>query len=168
MKHSGAGIIEMLVVVAITSILIATITPSLSKIIEYSKATSEIARLYQSLQYARSLSKSYRSRITVCPLQSGSCSADWNSGFSIFNDKNNNGVFDSGEILVLKIAIDAKDFLSFPKTKISFNDLGQAGFSNGTMRFCSQKLNSEYPQQLVIATSGRIKRQDDKNLNCDD
>lgn len=158
----GMTLIELIISIAITSILTSVALPNLNDYVVQLRVDNEISRLGRLLLVARNHAINRNSNVIICPLASGStCSANWHEELSVFVDNNANQEFDSanGEVLIAtKSAISADDILTYAKkrTKITYQATGHLfGLSNGTLRYCP-KGHQDKSRAIVVARSGRF------------
>ncbi|MFC4160175.1 GspH/FimT family pseudopilin [Chitinimonas lacunae] len=100
-RTGGFSLIELMVVIALLSILMAIAVPSLSDMLRNGTISTESANLYADLSMARTESIKRSSAVTVCPSSDGSsCSGsnDWAVGRIIFIDANANGQIDTPDL----------------------------------------------------------------------
>jgi type IV fimbrial biogenesis protein FimT len=143
--HAQAGLtlLELMVAMAILSILLAIATPSLSAISEPQAVRGQVNAFLATLRYARSEAIRYRTPIVVCPSnnsESGtpSCSNggsdDWSKGWIVFvnRDGDANDDFESSKDTLLRVQ-------------------GQLSGSGGIL-----KASGGAPNKFVIRTTGIV------------
>jgi len=104
MKQSGATLLEVTVVLAVSAIVLTIGIPSLASLINAGRLTSAANELVSSLHLTRSEAIKRRARAVMCPSAAGtSCadSGDWHQGWIVFHDANNNARVDGGEAVIL-------------------------------------------------------------------
>ena len=114
--HAQAGLtlLELMVAMAILSILLAIATPSLSAISEPEAVRGQVNAFLATLRYARSEAIRYRTPIVVCPSTNSesiapTCSNnsgdDWSKGWIVFvnRDGDANDDFDSSKDTLLRV-----------------------------------------------------------------
>ena len=138
LRRSQAGVtaVELMIVLAIGAILAAATMPFFGATIERYRAVGVANDLLRSFSLARAQALATGDRAVVAPLADG----NWRSGWRIFLDPNNNGVFDAGDTALqvfpampdemaaagsAGFAVDGGQFLSF-------NAMGQPRALNGT------------------------------------
>lgn len=88
-RSNGVTLIELIIVLAIASIIALIGAPSLSKIVKDSRLRLAANSLQNSFALARSTSVSRSSNVTICKSSDGTtCAAvgDWSQGWMIFED----------------------------------------------------------------------------------
>lgn len=103
----GFTVIELLVVIAILGVLAALAAPSFSESIRRYRVNSIRDNLTSSIQLARS--EAIRRRTPVALARIEGCGAtlgtdnDWDCGWQVFVDVNNNGIFDAANDTVVQV-----------------------------------------------------------------
>ncbi|MCL1056985.1 GspH/FimT family pseudopilin [Shewanella gelidimarina] len=167
-RRSGFTLVEVMVTLAIATILLAVAAPSLTSLYESSRADSEIRRIHQALQLARNHAISYGTRVTVCPTTGGACGTDWIGGFRVFTDGSTADNFDGDDIVIKEISgFNNKDFISFSGSAISFSPDGllPTNSTAETISYCPAAKDNSNSKSATISTSGRISF-DDTAVNC--
>ncbi len=166
---SGFTLIELLVTLVIAMILISVGAPSMKSLYEAYRSDSEIRKINQSLQFARSYAISYGSNVTMCPIDSDSenCGEDWTRGFKILIDNGTQDTIDGNdEVLTVVGAFNSNDFISFSHSAINFTADGLTS-SAGLFIYCPGSKSSTESMGLQINASGTARLiSTETSLNC--
>ena len=104
MKKNNLGftLIELIVTLAVVSILLLTGVPMINQMLDNNRLVSEINSIAGSLSLARSESIKRGATVTVCGSSDGSTcdTANWESGWIIFSDANHNATLESTDTLL--------------------------------------------------------------------
>lgn len=161
-KH-GYTLIELLITLAVVSILSLTVFPNLSALIAQERTTILTNTLAGALAYARSESVSKQIIVITCQSNNGSeCnrSGNWHNGWIIFIDTNNNKQREPEETL-LRVYATANN-----GTQAIFNGAanidhyirykprGQA-YPNGSFLICNPTIG--VGKALIMTQSGRLR-----------
>lgn len=167
MKQSGATLLELMVVLAISAILLGIGIPSFSAFTGNSRLASATNELVSSLHLARSEAIKRNSRVVMCISATGtSCAASggWHQGWLVFHDANNNAVLDAGETVILVrqafpagLSLEGNLWVS---NYISYTPTGAtrmiSGFYQvGTLTLCNESDTSGTAREVVISSTGR-------------
>ena len=176
---TGFSLVELLVAIAIISVLVMLAAPEVGNIIKGSRLRSASSDLMVDLMLARSEALKRGARVVVCSSSNGTgCRAEadmggdqgsdsfkWEIGWLIFVDSNSNGSVDTGET-ILKVSESLASGLRLTLSKVgggalSSRQIGfkQSGFSDagGGVEFAL--CDSRGPKQgrlLTLGTTGRI------------
>jgi type IV fimbrial biogenesis protein FimT len=163
----GFTLVEMLVVVAIASTLMALAVPSLRAVGDSMRLTAASNGFLAHLYLARSEAIKRRARVVMCKSANGtncSTAGGWEQGRVVFHDANNNGLLDAGEVV---IAIEDRLHPELRLTGnasvaryVSFDPNGTTrqvggGFQAGTLTLCRQALGGNEARQIVVNVLGR-------------
>jgi len=165
-KYNGYTLIELMITVAILSILYTVALPNFKSFLVGLKVDNEISSLYRILIVARNYAINSEQAITVCPLDDNfQCCKSWQNNIAVFLDANENKTLDINETLIaFKKAIPSKDKLLYSKIsyRIVYAPTGRlTSFgSNGTFRFCPDQHYNK-ARAIRVATSGRIYQSSD-------
>ena len=97
-KQSGFSLIELMITLAVASILLSVGTPSFVTFMQDSRLTTQSHTLRTSLSLARDEAVKRATSVSVCPSNDQqTCSGNWLNGWIIFNDEDEDGVVDSGD-----------------------------------------------------------------------
>jgi type IV fimbrial biogenesis protein FimT len=161
----GMALIELVAVLVILAILLASALPSLQSLTARAQLTTAKNSLILGLQRARAEAASRGRDSVLCPSEDGlRCldGSDWSNGWVLFVDFNRNGRFDPVEPLLLSQSLDA-DRVSVRSTsgrrRITYRSLGESAGSNVTFVICSRR-RPEHAGQVIVANSGRVRSLD--------
>ncbi|QFU21790.1 GspH/FimT family pseudopilin [Shewanella eurypsychrophilus] len=167
-KINGFTLVELMVTLVIAMLLIGVGAPSLKSLYEGYRADSEIRKVSQSLQFARSHAVSYGSRVTMCPIVSGSCNSDWSKGYKIFLDNGTaNQIDGNDEILTVVGAFNSSDFVTYDNSSISYSPDGllTGAFTSGQFVYCPANKSSDESLGIDLSPSGKSKYST-TSVNC--
>ncbi len=164
-NKAGFTLVEMMVTVAIAAILAGIGIPNLQRTLQDNQMTSRYNEFLSSLNLTRNTAITQGAPAALCKRNaSGSgCaanSADWQYGWLVFSDKNNNGTVDAGEkILQDKSDINGNVTMHYSRVinRISYSAEGYAYGFAGTFTFCDQRGDSAR-KGMVISQNGRMRK----------
>lgn len=164
----GFTLVECISTLAISTILISVGVPQFNSLYEYFRSDTSIRRVQQSLQLARNYAINYSIRVTVCPIEEGRCSKDWRIGLTIFTDQGEKNQIDGDDRIIFKTnSFDSRDFITYNRSAIRFQPTGLASGTNGTLRYCPSKVDSEHSSALIVNQAGRVRFSKKKVITCD-
>ncbi|MGL4504979.1 MAG: type IVa pilus pseudopilin TppE [Aeromonas sobria] len=99
--RSGFSLIELMVTIALISILLTVGVPSFSSILRSMTLTTQANNFVASINFARSEAIRRNSVVTLSASASNLTQNHWESGWQIWIDSNGNGTLDNGELLRL-------------------------------------------------------------------
>ena len=167
MKQSGATLLELMVVLAVSAILLGVGVPSFVALTNGSRLTSATNELVSSLHLARSEAIKRNSRVVMCTSATGaSCvaSGGWQQGWLVFHDPNNNAVLDSGETVIVArqafpagLKLNGNEWIS---KYISYTPSGATRTISGvlqvgTLTLCNEIDASGNARLVIISSTGR-------------
>lgn len=165
--NAGFTLIELLVVVAILATLSSLAAPTFSGVASSVRLTSAVDTMFSSFLLARSEAIKRNSRVVVCKSTTGeSCTTagDWQQGWIVFHDANNNATRDSGEVIVSReqsLASSVRFTGNSPVANyVSYTPAGRTeyvsgAFQAGTFTACSQTSTVGDARKIVINIAGR-------------
>ncbi|MEW8505449.1 MAG: GspH/FimT family pseudopilin [Candidatus Thiodiazotropha sp.] len=163
-KHEqGFSIAELLVTLAISSILVTIAIPSYRSFTAKNLQASEINSFVQHFRLARSLSISKETHHVLCPSSNGencSASTDWSRGFILYEDRNRNRIRDQGEAMQgvhqpgheMDIAIHSNQ----GRRLVVYQGDGRPSGYNLTLTFCDPGSQIP-PKALIVNNVGRVR-----------
>ncbi len=103
---AGFSMIELMIAMIISAVILTIAMPSFRSYIQIHQANKEIRNLRNDLQFARSEAQKEGQTVTACVSADGiTCTTgqDWQSGWILFSDPNNNQQIDSSTDVLLRI-----------------------------------------------------------------
>lgn len=167
MNQSGATMLELMVVVAVSAILLGIGIPSFASFTSNSRLANATNSLVSSLHLARSEAIKRSARAVMCPSSTATtCAASggWHQGWLLFHDANNNAVLDGGETVILTQAGMPEGFRLTGNTPvsryISYTPSGatrqiSGAFQAGTLTVCNDSGSSDEARKIIISSTGR-------------
>ncbi|WP_161787414.1 GspH/FimT family pseudopilin [Endozoicomonas numazuensis] len=166
-KTKGFSLIELMITLLIAAIIIAMGLPQLRDMSNAIRFANLQQNLISNLLYARSEAVKNGSNTLACASINGSsCSANstnWNQGWIIFTDDNNNGVFDSGaDTLRRSQIIESIASITWSNTTpVVFEGDGTVNnTSSGTFLICDSQATSTIARGVSMNLSGRVRSTD--------
>lgn len=163
----GFTLTEILAALAIASILMAVALPAMKSVGILMNLSSLSNGFLSQLHLARSEAIKRKSRVVLCKSADGvrcSASGGWEQGTIIFQDANNSGLREDGELLIQRgeslphgyRLVGNENVMRY----ISFNPLGMTqlisgDFQAGTLTLCSSSTERVAARQVVISAVGR-------------
>ncbi len=114
-KKSGFTLLELLIAVALISIVTALAVPSMREFSQNDRLTTNINTMIGHLAYARSEAVKRHAQVSICiSSDTTSCTGvSWQDGWMVYVDVNANGTFDPAEdILRVNQALDGNNTLT--------------------------------------------------------
>ena len=162
MKQSGFTLNELIISLAIISILTSFGSPSYSFLIKQSRIQSDVSNLLMMLRMTRQQAILHTTTSVLCPsLDDKTCIRNWKLPLIHFNDVNKNKKRDSNEAIIKRFKAFSGDdlFINYPKAQVRFDEHGMANFYNGTFSYCLD----ETVKGIVISRTGRTRFAQDLN-----
>ncbi|WP_317933005.1 GspH/FimT family pseudopilin [Halioxenophilus sp. WMMB6] len=172
-KHGGLSLIELMMTLAIVSILYFVAIPNGYQIYARHKASATINELLGQLEFARTLALAQGRYISVCASgDNQSCGDNWSRGLYIFADPDINGVIESpGQIIRVfdrandqaTITLNAGlniNYINYTPTGTSFRKN-----SGGNLVYCSRAGETRNAKVIIFFRTGRAYLGRDRNGN---
>jgi type IV fimbrial biogenesis protein FimT len=150
MRGRGFTLVELLVVLAVGTILLVIAIPGYAFLVNASRLTGVTNDLVTALHLARSEAIKRGIRVTICKSESvmdatPTCdpAASWQQGWLIFVDGGTKGSIDSGDTVLwtqdsapAAVTITSSNYSSHISYLPSGRSQGSNGLANGTIRVC--------------------------------
>lgn len=164
---NGFTLVEWMVTIAVSAILLTITVPALSNVMVSSRLTSFANTFLAHLYLARGEAIKRNGRAALCKSATGvSCASegDWQQGWIVFQDENDNALRDISEVVLLQqSALPNGYFLNGNATVqnyISYSPTGSTklsggAFQAGTLTLCEQ--SSQQGRKIIISSTGRAR-----------
>jgi type IV fimbrial biogenesis protein FimT len=163
MKQGGFTLAELMMALALGSILLSVAVPSYTLFVQNSRQVTSANELLSSLHLARDLAITRNQRVTVCPTAAGAdCEAvGWEQGWIVFVDTDGNGRVDGAESIdravgrMGPLSLSSVEFQVFmiyrPNGRVMVNNVQE---NVGEFTVCDER-GSDHARVIVIDLSGR-------------
>lgn len=165
MGRRGFTLVELLVVLAVSSILLTIAIPGYAFLANTNRLAAVTNDLVSALQMARSEAIKRGMPVTVCKTGNATASAptcditaSWQHGWLVFVDAGTKGVIDSGDILLWTrervsndVIITTSNFSRFVSYLPGGSSQGPNGLANGALHVCV----AGNQRSIIINTIGR-------------
>ncbi|MGH8426952.1 MAG: GspH/FimT family pseudopilin [Gammaproteobacteria bacterium] len=161
----GFTLIELLVTIALLAIFSLIAVPAYRNFIAANRAATELNTFVAHLQYARIAAMQNGTNVSMCVSEDGvSCkgAGNWNEGWMIFVDRDNDRTLDDGEALLrVHAALPGGDRLvgnSNIDDAITFNRFGiPAGVYTGTVVLHANPDRTSALRCIKISRVGKVR-----------
>jgi len=164
-RYRGFTLIELLVTLAIVAIVAVIAAPSLQNFVLNNRIRTQATALTTSLVLARTKAINRSTRVVTCPGSASGCNGtQWESGWVVFVDTNNDAVLDAEETqLELHVALEGNNTLrgtTDVSGYVSFDYDGRAQQTNGdpqsgTFVLCDQRGFGDHALAINVLATGR-------------
>jgi type IV fimbrial biogenesis protein FimT len=171
-QQDGITLVELLIAVAVASILAAIAIPSLGQFIRHNRLAALTNEFVANLNLARSEAVKTGYPVVICKASGGRCvdSGDWRQHWLTFEDRDRDGACadldddglcddDGGRILRYAIGSVVPDAMvgnSHVQTRIRFSSLGDTAGYSGRIWICDD-MYPHLSREVVIHVTGRIR-----------
>lgn len=163
-REFGFTLVELMITLAILSIITSFALPSFREIILNQRIGSDTNELVGSLNLARSESVKRKIPVAICSKQSGaqSCSGNgkWNDGWLIWIDNNRDGVYDAGEEILRErpeLSRSVELTTNNGTAVFAYQPNGSASIPSVTFEICDTQRSGELGRSIQINLTGRPK-----------
>ena len=168
----GYTLLELLVVLSISTILAAFAAPSVSRTMDNLRADQTLTDLTTALALARSAAIQKDQYAVVCAEEiADQCGRDWTHGFMVFVDDNGNTKRDPEERVLQHFpasdpgsTITLKQFTS--ANSVTYQPDGSLkNYTAGSFTYCPGNPNNRNARHILINRVGRVRQALDLNKN---
>ncbi len=172
----GFTLLELMITVAVLALVTTLAIPVFDQMYQTNRVRGVRDDLFRSLNYARSEAITRNQQVSVCPKRPNRLDCrgnvnntrNWNEGWLVWADGNDDGAFQTDELLRMVDAIDdyAKIRTSgtFNDTSLDFQPDGSA--DNTTFSVCAK--GHRVRLQVVVSRTGRVRNgtEDFDDIDC--
>jgi type IV fimbrial biogenesis protein FimT len=172
-QMQGVTLIEMITVLIIVAIVMSIAVPTFNTTMARGRLTSYTNELLAFLSFARSEAIVRGQRVVVCKSANGaSCTlnGNWDQGFIVFVDDDNNAQINNGELLLrvheklnsitMKGNTQVQNYIGYSSDGRSRTITG--ALQMGTLSLCNGDINLKLRNAIRISRMGRVRSDD----NC--
>lgn len=173
-KIRGFTLLELMVTVAVASILVTIGVPSFQSMVLQNRTRSAVVSLLEAVQTARADAIAQTTPVTVCGSSTGqSCDGKWSSGWLVFKNPTGatSGTVSSSQIVATQQRLPSATALSAHLASTTYIDYQPSGLSNtdGYFTVCAGSNVSDARSVIISPTgSARIAQTTDTGtaLSC--
>jgi type IV fimbrial biogenesis protein FimT len=160
-SEAGLNLLELLVVLAITALLLVLTPPWIAEVLAGIKARSAEGLLVAMIQSARAHALHRDQIITLCPLENGRCSSDWNQPLVYFIDTNGNRSLDADEEILRYLELPSNSgTLSWNRAdRLRIFPGVATSATTGSLIYCASFRPEKFSFRILIARTGRVRVQ---------
>ncbi|KTD22340.1 GspH/FimT family pseudopilin [Legionella londiniensis] len=158
----GFTIVEFIAVLAIGAIFLIAAVPGYQALIQNNKVVSITNKLSASLNMARMEAVKRGVRVSVCPAANNAFTAcgsntQWNQGWIVFTDSDNNNAIDSANDLVkIAEAVPNGTTISSTSSIISYDGSGFVSSGASTLNLRATGCTGNNARTVNVSSSGRL------------
>jgi type IV fimbrial biogenesis protein FimT len=168
MEWRGFTLVELLIVLAVGSILLAIAVPGYGFLVEANRLTAATNNLVVAMHFARSESIKRGVRVSMCTTSNPTAAAPvcdqaagWHQGWLVFEDSGTRGDLDlqdvllriEQDVLLHDISISTTNFSHYVSYLPSGMSQGPNNLGNGKFVLCLEHME----RQIIVSMTGRIR-----------
>ena len=167
-KYSnGFTLLELLITIAITAIVVALAAPSFTDVLDDNILLTQTNQFATAINVARSEAVKRNGRVLICKRVGNQCAtsnaANWEDGWIIFADSNDDNIVDSGEEISILDPLrtgytlrseNDTNWLAFSASGKASSDVA-ATFTGVVFRLCSPDQDTTTARSLDMNVAGR-------------
>ena len=168
-KVRGYSLIELMIVLCITSILLSFALPGFASMLRTAQSDTAIYSVVNAYHLARSTAISQRKPVIFCAKADvRTCGSDWARGALVFVDPNNNRIQDDDERVLADIAAPPTGShlimkAALNKQYLRFMDNGMLENTAGSMVYCPPNGTARDARNIIFTCIGRLRFGGDVN-----
>lgn len=163
-KNSGFTLLELLITVALISIVMAIAVPSMTTFTQNDRLTTNINTLIGHLAYARSEAVKRSQQVSICSSNNATtCTGgSWQDGWIVYIDADGDNSFTAGEeVLRAQQALEGANTLTTAiGTQVTYDYRGFVNAASvGSFQLCDGR-SGPHGKTIRISTTGRVRIED--------
>lgn len=164
----GFTIVELLVTLALFSIIAGVVTPSLSNFYKRARVSSIVNNHVAAIQLARHTAISENTFVAVCPSSDRErCSEDWSLSKIVFVDEDGDGSLDGDEEIIASIDMVNDYRIKTTRDTLRFAPFNTAQNFTATISICPEDETTTFSRAIVISNVGRVRLEKDQDdIDC--
>lgn len=165
----GWTLIELLIVLAIASILMGLMVPSFSDLVRRNQAATAINWIVGAIRFSRHSAVTHGTMVTICPSTDGlACGGKWHDGTIVFTDANADSIVNGHDEILKRFDFPVDGgtltWRAFGNRQyLQLTSMGYTNYMNGNFTYCSENRDPRYARQIVINMPGRVRKAYDTN-----
>lgn len=166
-SNMGFTLIELMVVLTVMTVLLGLAVPAMTEVMVSGELATFSNSFLSNLYLARGEAIKRNARVVLCKSAAGlSCTNDgnWEQGWIVFHDANNNAALDSSETIIhreqalplnLRLVgnINVEHYVSY--SHVGTTKLISGAFQAGMLTLCRQSSSSGEARHIIISSTGR-------------
>lgn len=173
-RCAGYSMTDTLATLAVAGVVVGSGAPAMQNLMHEQRLTTQVNQLLGDLHLARSESIKRGVPVVLCKSSDGvacSTTADWQNGWLVFVDSDDDRVLDANESVVrVQQALAAGTTLRYGTSyRYVYYKPDGAAWPNATFTFCDPR-DAAYAKAIIISTAGRArvssKSSSDGPLSC--
>ncbi|WP_166259106.1 GspH/FimT family pseudopilin [Marinobacter salicampi] len=162
-KHEGLTLIELVVVIALISVVVGFAVPGFAGLVERSHRQTTISSMVNLFNVSRTAAVQQQVPVTICPLDpaDAKCTRDWSLPVTAFTDPlRQRQLTSSTEVVLVKTAPSRGRLIGGTGIRryFGFNADGMAAGAIGNVTWCPDDRDASKAVQLRINWGGRVVR----------
>ncbi len=163
--QQGLTLIELIVTIAVMSILVTWAIPGYQQFTARNQVAAEVLRIKTALSMARNTAITRRTTITVCPSSDRlTCdNSDWSLPLIIIEGRADGGTVDGEVLRVMKESRVPSVTYRNDNRPVRYGQLGRPAGHNGTFKICG---NYDTGSKVAVSNFGRTRIHLTKPEDC--
>jgi type IV fimbrial biogenesis protein FimT len=167
-SKKGFTIVELLVTLALFSIIATVVTPSLGNFYKRNRVAAIVNNHVSALQLARHTAVTENAFVVVCPTQDmQNCDEDWALNKIVFVDEDGDGALDGNEEIIGSIDTVNDYRVTSTRDSLRFAPFNTAQNFTATITICPEDKTTIFSRAIIISNVGRVRLEKDQDeIDC--
>ena len=168
-RHSGFTLVELMIILAVASILVTVGIPSYMNMTASNRVTTASNNLVMALNLARSEAVRSSTNSILCKINAAGNGCDnastWDQGWFLYSDTNGDDAFDAAD-RIIRVQSALTPDLNFNFFTGNFIRFTPSGRTNQNGRFCFENsYDGDNSRAVIITQAGRFRTEKRKASN---